>query len=160
MFLIFIVVLLEFSINVGFPEKNSPPLQCGIPILMWHEVLFSLFGVRSLANLLKIYIIRNFYSRRNYYNVMRFVIIDGTIIAWLVYGNMIYYSKKNNCDDNERTQFLDQFMGCIIVLGYIMMAFYLLILCTIPCLFLLLRYNQAGLAQNIGGGAGAGGHVN
>ena len=139
MFLIFIVLLLEFSINVGFTDK-APPVSCGIPILMWHEVLFSLCGVRSLANLLKIYIIRNFYSRRNYYNIMRFVIIDGSIIAWLVYGNVIYYSKRNNCDDNERTQFLAQFMACLLVFGYVMMAFYILIICTLPCLLFVLRY--------------------
>ena len=120
-------------------------MTCGIPILMWHEVLFVLFGVRSFMNLLKIYIIRNFYSRRNYYNFMRFVIIDGLIIVWLVYGNMLYYSVKNNCEQNERTAFLDQFMGCILILGYVMMGFYLLVICTLPCLYYLMRAQQANV---------------
>lgn len=118
-------------------------MTCGIPIKMWLEVLFSLAGVRSLANLLRIYIIRNFYSTRNYFSFMRFVIIDGLIIVWLVYGNMLYYSDKNNCEQNERTAFLDQFMGCILILGYVLMGFYLLVICTLPCLYFLMQRERA-----------------
>lgn len=153
LFLVFVVVLLEFSISVGQSGRHA--VTCGIPILMWHEVLFALFGVRSLANLLKIYIIRNFYSRRNYYNIMRFAIVDGLIILWLIYGNVLYYSKRNDCEANERTQFLNEFMGCILILGYVMIGFYLLILCTVPCLYYLLRQQQAN-NQRI---AAAAGHV-
>lgn len=150
LFLLFVVVLLEFSINVG--QTGEYPITCGIPILMWHRVLFFLFGLRSLANLLKIYIIRNFYSRRNYYNIMRFAVADGLIIAWLIYGNVLYYSKRNNCEANERTQFLAEFMGCILIIGYIMMGFYLLILCTLPWLYFLLRRQAAEVQLNAGPG--------
>jgi hypothetical protein len=38
---------------------------------------------------------------------MRLLIIDGAIIGWLIYGNELYYSKQNNCAQNEKTALLD-----------------------------------------------------
>lgn len=95
MFLLFVVAVLELSMNAH--SRGQHPATCGIPIQMWHEVLFGLFGARSLANLLRIYIIRNFYSRRQYCSFVQYVIIDGILVGWLVYGNALYYSEKNNC---------------------------------------------------------------
>jgi len=114
--------------------------------MMWLDVFFCLFGVRSLAQIIQIYVIRNWYRQRNKYHLLKTLIIDGLIIAWLVYGNAIYYSQKNDCGRNERTQFLDQFMKLILFLGYIMMALYLLALCTLPFLF---YYVQQQLSQNL-----------
>lgn len=76
---------------------------CGIPVLSWLEVFFLIFGVRSLSQLLRIYVIRNFYSFRAKYEIGRLVVIDGAIIGWLIYGNALYYSKKNNCEKYEAT---------------------------------------------------------
>ena len=63
LFLMFIFALLEISMKVN--DRSGLPIECGIPILMWHDVFFTIFGVRSLTNLLKIYVLNNYYSRRN-----------------------------------------------------------------------------------------------
>jgi len=46
---------------------------------------------------MKIYVINNFYNYRFAYDILRLVIIDSFMIGWLIYGNVIYYSKENNC---------------------------------------------------------------
>lgn len=56
------------------------------------------------------------------------------MIIDLIYGNELYFSDKNDCDKKEQTAFMAEAMGSILFFGYIMMAFYLLLLCTIPCL--------------------------
>jgi len=62
------------------------------------------------------------------------------MIGWLIYGNVIYYSKENNCGTNGRTAIDDEIMLVILYIGYLMMAFYLVIMCTIPCLYLYIRH--------------------
>ena len=75
--------------------KNA---SCGIPIFTWDIVYLVLLGARSLSNLLKILVIRNFYSMLNLYNIASFIIVDGSALAWLIYGNIIFYSHANNCN--------------------------------------------------------------
>ena len=82
--LIFILVILQTS------QKKTPdgePITCGIPVLMWLQVFFGAFGLRSLANLLKIYIIRNHSERVLAYDMAKLILIDGLLIVWLIYGN-------------------------------------------------------------------------
>lgn len=137
-FLVLILFLLQYSLE-GKSPNDEPPV-CGIPVLFWLEVFFCLFGVRSLFQLMKIYVISNFYSYRFQYDILRLIIIDSFMIGWLIYGNVIYYSKENNCGTNGRTALLDQFMLVILCIGYLMMAFYLVLMCTIPCLYLYIRH--------------------
>ena len=70
---------------------------------------------------------------------MKLVLIDGFLIGWLIYGNFLYYSPKNNCAAIPDTQFAAEFMSCILMLGYMMMFMYGLILLTLPCLYIYLR---------------------
>ena len=85
-----IILLLETNAKLGVRS-------CGIPIVFWLDIFFLLFGLRSFGQLMKIYVIRNFYSRVVYFDVMKLVFIDGFLIGWLIYGNFLYYSPKNNC---------------------------------------------------------------
>jgi hypothetical protein len=92
---------------------------------------------------LKIFVIRNFYQYQHAYEITRLVIIDGLLILWLIYGNQLYYSKENDCRANERTRFIIDFMGCIIFIGYLLIGLYLLLICTVPCLYFYMRHNMA-----------------
>ena len=67
-----IVTLLQS--NTG--QIGSKSDDCGIPVLMWLDVFFLIFAVRSLGNLLKIYVIRN-YSTTGviYYDVIKLTVI-------------------------------------------------------------------------------------
>lgn len=85
-------ILLLLQMNAGASRK-----QCGIPIYQWLDVFFALFGLRSFYQLLKIYIIRNYYHRVFCFDLMKLVFIDGALVAWLIYGNSLYYSPLNDC---------------------------------------------------------------
>ena len=48
---------------------------------------------------------------------------------------MLYYSKENDCKKYEATEGLVDLMLAILIIGYIMMALYLVIICTLPILY-------------------------
>jgi hypothetical protein len=119
--------------------------NCGIPIYTWNLVYFILLALRSLANFAKIYVVRNFYAHSNAYSILSFVIIDGCFLGWIIYGNFIFYSSENRCNDIEETQMLYNLMLVLIIIGYFQFLVYGLILCFLPCiLYYLIHQQQAG----------------
>lgn len=76
----------------------------------------------------------------------RLIVIDGALIGWLIYGNMLFYSPRNNCAHNPHTEFANDFMSCILLLGYMMMFMYGLLLITVPCLYIYFQ-NQLAAQQ-------------
>lgn len=122
---------------------------CGIPINYWLNVFFALYACRSLCNLLKIYVIRNFYHAVLVYDILRVILIDGSLCAWIVYGNQLYYSKANNCMVVQDTQLQAEFMSCILMIGWLMLGMYGIILFTIPCLYMYYR-NQMNMNLSAG----------
>jgi hypothetical protein len=133
-------------------NKNLAKRDCGIPIVQWLDIFFMLFGLRSLYQLMKIWVIRHFYSRIFCFDIAKLVFVDGFMVAWLVYGNYLYYSPKNNCAYIPDTQFMAQFMSCIIILGYMMMFMYLMILVSLPCLYIYFRHQMTAQAERLGPG--------
>lgn len=77
--------------------------SCGIPVYMWNFVYFVILGIRTLSNLVKIHVIRNFRNHVTTYSLLSFVIIDGFFLGWLIYGNILFYSEENDCDQKEET---------------------------------------------------------
>ena len=73
------------------------------------------------------------------YEILKLVAVDGCLLGWLIYGNMIYFSDKNNCKLFEATQGLNEMMLVILIVGYIMMGTYLFILCMIPFVIYYMR---------------------
>lgn len=69
----------------------------------------------------------------------KLVLIDGFMVEWLFYGNRLYYSVANNCEEVPSMMFANQFMGCILFIGYMMMAMYFIILVTLPFLYIYVR---------------------
>ena len=55
--------------------------------------------------------------------------------GWLIYGYVIYYSDKNDCEKYSETSFYDSLMIVILFIGYIMGVVYCMLLCTLPCLY-------------------------
>lgn len=106
---------------------------------MWLNVFFGLFAFRSAAQLFKIWVIKYFYNHVLMFDIAKLVIIDSCMIGWLVYGNIIYYSKQNDCERVQGTMFLAEFMSCILFIGYLMIGMYGLILLTLPCLYMMVR---------------------
>ena len=113
--------------------------SCGIPIFMWTIVYFVILGCRSLSNLVKIFLIRASSSIINRYSIISFVIIDGCLLAWLIYGNVIFYSDENNCKVIENSKALYNVMLVLIIIGYFQMVVYGLIIFCLPCILYALQ---------------------
>lgn len=84
-------------------DDQGKIVKCGIPEVFWLQVFFILFGVRSFCNLMKIYVMRYMPRSGIRYEILKLVTIDGCLLGWLVYGNMIYFSEKNDCRRYEAT---------------------------------------------------------
>lgn len=75
------------------------------------------------------------------------------MIACLGYGFVIYFSEANNCDELESTSFLSSLMFIILFIGYMFGFVYLMLLCTLPCLYMMIR-DQAEANRTAAGGVG------
>ena len=64
-----------------------------------------------------------------------FLTVDGSYLIWLIYGNVIFYSKENNCESIENSQTMYKIMLMLLIVGYFQMAVYLLLIILIPILF-------------------------
>lgn len=76
---------------------------------------------------------------RLYYDIFACVLCNGAMFAWFVYGYTIFYSDKNNCDDIPETAFLNSIMFVILFIGYFLGLMYLMILFTLPCIYMMMR---------------------
>ena len=82
-----------------------------------------------------------------------FFLCNGAMIIWLYYGYDMFYSDKNDCDQVPDTAFLASIMFVILFIGYFMAFIYLTIMCTVPCLYIMIR-DQAEHNRIQAGGVG------
>lgn len=122
------MLILILIIHFG---KNA---SCGIPILTWTIVYFVILGVRSIANFLKIFVIRFWVQHLNRYSLWSFIIVDGTFLGWLIYGNFIFYSDANDCSSYSSSSVLYNLMLVLIIIGYFQMLVYGLLIFCLPCI--------------------------
>ena len=123
----------------SYDQKTHQEVKCGIPLVNWLNIFFIAFGARSLGNLARIYVIKNMRRKVMHYEIFRLLVIDGFLLAWIFYGNKLYYSKENDCEKIKSTKDLGQLMGVLLFIGYLMIGMYLVIMCTFPCLYFYIR---------------------
>jgi hypothetical protein len=102
-------------------------------------IFFIMYFSKSSFQLIKILVLYYCYAYRTVYDITAFIITNGCLLGWIIYGLMLYYSDKNNCDKIPDTRFYISLMFVILFLGYILMFIYLILLCTLPCAYLFLR---------------------
>jgi len=64
----------------------------------WIIIYFLILGARTTANFIRILMLINSNTYANLFGLISFVLIDGAILGWLIYGNILFYSKENNCN--------------------------------------------------------------
>lgn len=79
--------------------------------------------------------VRFSHSCRFYYDITAFTIANGSLIGWLIYGCIIYYSDANDCDNYDSTAFFNSIMLIVIFFGYFMGFVLLMIVLSLPCLY-------------------------
>ena len=66
------------------------------------------------------------------YSLITFVALDGFLLGWLIYGNIIFYSSDDDCDLHADSKSLYYLMFFLLIIGYIQMLFFVILLCLIP----------------------------
>jgi hypothetical protein len=100
---------------------------------------FIIYFSRSAFQVIKIFVLTHFYGYKTCYDFGAFAISNGIMVGWLIYGYIIFYSDENNCDSKTDTAFLNSMMFVILFIGYILMFVYLMLICTVPCLYAFVR---------------------
>ena len=103
-------VLTWLNMSYGPQANHGKPISCGVPVFLWHKVFFTALGVRSLFGPLSLCIDRRSSFRRGHLEFVKLIFVDGFLISWLVYGNKIFYSERNDCGKHEDTRFLNDLM--------------------------------------------------
>ena len=107
--------------------------------------------------MIKILVLTYFYDYKTWYDVAAFTITNGAICGWIIYGFSIYYSDANDCDKYADTSFFSSMMFVILFIGYIMIFVYVMMLCTVPCVYMFLRGGGQGQRGGAAGQANAAG---
>lgn len=133
------MTLLLITCGILLLLRYYDPKGCGIPLREWLIGFFILYFSRSTYQLIKLYIVRNHNAYKFYYDCVAFVLANGSMAIWLYWGYDMFYSEKNNCDNYDSTAFLNSLMFVILFLGYFLCFVYLMILFTLPCLYMAIR---------------------
>ena len=119
------------------PAKKGKPVQCGIPIYLWHKTCIMAIGIGVCFRPLSLCIGRGSSKlTRGHLGVIKLLLVDGFLLQWLIYGNRIFYSQENDCGKHDETRFLNNLMQTFLIMGTVYMGLYLLILCTLPRLIM------------------------
>lgn len=92
--------------------------RCGIPILMWLLVHLSMLVANSLLKLLSVCFVRHRYAYRACYSILTSLSDNLAMICWLIYGNTLYFTDKNDCGLQEETRGLNTLMLFFFVMGF------------------------------------------
>jgi hypothetical protein len=131
--------MMVVSVGILLLIMHYDPKGCGIPLREWLIGFFILYFSRSSFQMVKIWIVRNYPSIKFYYDVGAFILANGTMAVWLFYGYDMFYGDLNNCDNFDSTAFLNSLMFVILFIGYFLCFVYLMILFTLPCLYMAIR---------------------
>ena len=98
--------------------------------------------LRSLTNLARFIIVRDYYQYHGRFNLITFVVIDGFILGWLIYGNILLYSEENLCNKtDDLSRVLYDIMLVLIIIGYFQMLLYAMIIILVPALLIYMHFN-------------------
>ena len=95
--------------------------------------------------------VRHLPAWRFYYDIFAFCVTNGCMLGWIIYGYDIFYGDKNNCDDIPETAFLNSIMFVILFIAYFLGFMYLMIACTMPCLYMMMREQAENNRLRAGG---------
>ncbi len=94
-----------------------------------------ILNLKSLSSIVKIYVIRYFYAYQNFYSLLSFLILDGSLLIWLIYGNVLFYSSGNECNTFDNSKTLYNLMLVLLIIGYFQMLIYTVLICFLPCIY-------------------------
>lgn len=118
---------------------NYKEHQCGIPVIWWIQVLFLISYGKGIVDLNLIWIARVRYSWVLRYRILSMLCQSVLGMVWTIYGFQLYFSADNNCQQYSETQMALILMAMFLFFGTIGMISFIVLLITVPLLFLYMR---------------------
>jgi len=112
-FAIYVVPVTILGTHVDFSA------QCGIPITRWLIGLLLIICLSNLQKLMMYIVVQNCRASRFIYGIVTSGLVFTMLFGWLVYGNLIYFSRRNDCVRQKDTRLLAYLVLAYIYVGYI-----------------------------------------
>lgn len=126
-FLIDISILLIIVLICEICRHNTK--GCGIPVIFWIEIFFVIWLTKSTFGLNIIWILRTHYQYRIHFYIITWLIFTAILVAWIIYGYVIYFSDDNDCQNSDVNGWLI-FMIILLFIGlFVILVFTLAIIC-------------------------------
>ena len=116
-FAIYVVPVTILSTQIDFTAS------CGIPMTRWHVGLLSIIILSNLQKCLMYFVVQNCRASRFVYGVFGSTLIFVLLFGWLIYGNVLYYSRRNNCIHIRETRVLSYLMLGYLYVGYLQIGY-------------------------------------
>ena len=112
-FTIYVVPLIIYGSRINI---NA---ECGVPILNWLIGLFSIIGLTNLQKCFMYMVVNHCRASRFIYGVVTSGLTFILLISWLIYGNILFFSRKNDCIRKPDTRLISYIMLAYLYVGYI-----------------------------------------
>lgn len=106
--------------------------KCGIPMTNWITVLLLIICFSNLQKLFMLIVVQRCRTDRFVYGIFSSGLVFTVLFAWLIYGNILYYSRQNDCLHIKQTRLLSHLMLAYLYVGYIQIGYALSYVYVIP----------------------------
>ena len=112
-------------------------IECGIPVILWVEIFFILYlGSQIIMNALFLFVLHHDWNGRMKYLIASYIVFAIIILAWTIYGYVLYFGSDNDCQDHAGTSAWLITMAIILVL--ILLLWLILLCCVLPIIIFVL----------------------
>ena len=127
-FLIDISILLIIVLICELSRRGNK--GCGIPVIFWIEIFFVIWLSKSTFGLNIIWILRTHYEYRIHFYIITWLLFTAILVAWIIYGYVIYFSDDNDCQTHSDTSGWLIFMIILLFIGlFVILIFTVAIIC-------------------------------
>ena len=133
------VNILIFHAMIKEMKADKLAVTCGIPIVKYVDFAHGVMAMRAITLLIKVWVIRNYFTKRLHFELVRLMTFDLATMICLIYGQILLFSKENDCSKTQSTALLEHVMTCSIIFGAFMICFYFVKECPVLCLQALLQ---------------------
>lgn len=123
---IYVVPITILSSHINFSK------ECGIPLTFWLEGLICIIALSNLQKLMMFTVVQYCKASRFIYGILTSGVVFSILFGWLVYGNLMYFSRKNDCVRNKDTRVLAYLVLAYLYIGYIQIGYALSYVLIIP----------------------------
>ena len=116
-FAIYVVPVTILSTQIDFSA------QCGIPMTRWVVGLLSIILLNNVHKFFMYIVVQRCRGSRFIYGVFGSTLTFTTLFVWLIYGNVMYYSRRNDCMYLRETRVLSYLMLGYLYVGYLQIGY-------------------------------------